>query len=643
MTNVILPGYGTAKFVRTHRIECMTESTIEKTQMNTANQHTFHIPVMGLGFTIDTPLKVARFGISSALSLADDHLVEQMRECHARAFDRPFSPISPKSEDYRAKRITAYLNLLYDIVDQQVCQLRSNRFEAGSDLTRYFELLPEGSPLRSEYLTMCASSGEARDRLAMGLRAAVRAGAIDVNIMTKVDKTNYAPDGTPLPPAYSDASAALRGFARSRLRSAVILSAGLNPRLYSYFENFDDFFPDEDGRLAKRIILKVSDYRSALIQGKLLAKKGLWVSEFRIESGLNCGGHAFVSDGVLLGPIMEAFKTQRDALYGELKRLCEAALAGKSRPGFKTDPQQRITVQGGIGTAGEDRFLLDYYQLDGTGWGSPFLLVPEATNVDEDTLQQLANAQPSDFYLSNASPLGVPFHNFRPSSSEEQRKFRIAKNRPGSPCHKKFLSFNTEFTDRPICTASRQYQNLKLNEARINSTDEQAYQEAAAAIVEKDCLCEGLAAPAVLVNDMPPKHNLRAVTICPGPNLAYFSKIVSLKEMVGHIYGKINLLNNRFRSNLFVNELRLYITYLKKEIEKHQHDFTEKRDAYFRTFRDNLLLGIEYYRSIMPSMQPYAETNIDDMKAAIADAERILLQLPVFYVKSQSCSCKPVR
>ncbi|MGV3760851.1 MAG: hypothetical protein ACO1NT_00075, partial [Parapedobacter sp.] len=269
--------------------------------MNNTNQHTFHIPVMGLGFTIDTPLKVARFGISSALSLADDHLVEQMREFYAAQFGQPFTPISQKAEDCRAKRITAYLNLLQDIIDAQMEQLCTNAFEANSELDRYFELLPERSPAKRDYLAMCASNGDQREKLAVKLRAVITAGAIDVNIMTKVDKTNYAPDGTSLPPEYSDALAALRGFARSKLRSSVILSAGLNPRLYSYFEQFDDFFPGSDGALAKRIILKVSDYRSALIQGKLLAKKGLWVSEFRIESGLNCGGHAFVSDGMLLG------------------------------------------------------------------------------------------------------------------------------------------------------------------------------------------------------------------------------------------------------------------------------------------------------------------------------------------------------
>src|SRR5690606_22284272 len=117
---------------------------------------------------------------------------------------------------------------------------------------------------------------------------------------------------------------------------------------------------------------------------------------------------------MLLGPIMETFKTQREALYTELEKLCADALAAKQRPGFIAPPRQRITVQGGIGTADEDRFLRDYYQLDGTGWGSPFLLVPEATNVDDDTLGKLAHAQPDDFYLSDASPLGVPFNNFRP-------------------------------------------------------------------------------------------------------------------------------------------------------------------------------------------------------------------------------------
>jgi hypothetical protein len=49
-------------------------------------------------------------------------------------------------------------------------------------------------------------------------------------------------------------------------------------------------FSDSEDKLNKKIILKVSDFRSAMIQGTF-GKKKVWVSEYRIESGLNCGGH----------------------------------------------------------------------------------------------------------------------------------------------------------------------------------------------------------------------------------------------------------------------------------------------------------------------------------------------------------------
>ena len=51
--------------------------------------------------------------------------------------------------------------------------------------------------------------------------------------MTKVDKDNYK-NGEKLPVEFNDAHAALRGFATSNLHSSVILSAGLNARLFSY-------------------------------------------------------------------------------------------------------------------------------------------------------------------------------------------------------------------------------------------------------------------------------------------------------------------------------------------------------------------------------------------------------------------------
>ena len=55
--------------------------------------HTFHIPVMGLSYTIDTPLKVARFGISSVISIVQDDLLEQMREYYCKKYHYEFTPI----------------------------------------------------------------------------------------------------------------------------------------------------------------------------------------------------------------------------------------------------------------------------------------------------------------------------------------------------------------------------------------------------------------------------------------------------------------------------------------------------------------------------------------------------------------------
>ena len=37
--------------------------------------HNIHIPVMGTGFSIDTPIRVAQFGISSVISIMDDILI----------------------------------------------------------------------------------------------------------------------------------------------------------------------------------------------------------------------------------------------------------------------------------------------------------------------------------------------------------------------------------------------------------------------------------------------------------------------------------------------------------------------------------------------------------------------------------------
>jgi len=570
--------------------------------MNNMSGHTFHIPVMGIGFTIDTPIKVARFGISSVVSIVQDQLVEQMREFYSRKVGEVYISIPKDDLDHRAKRITSYLNLLQRIVQEQLQRMLREPFEEGNDIVTYFTLLPADSPLKKIYLEMMQMSGDAREFLQNQLRKRVVAGDIDVNIMTKLDNLNFTKDNEPLPVEYADAMSALRGFAMSDLASSVIFSAGMNPRLFAYLEQFPDFFPNKNGDIKKKIVLKVSDYRSALIQGKFLAKKGIWVSEFRIESGLNCGGHAFPTEGRLLGPILEEFKANKQALISELLTLCNAALNAKNYPMLKSDPELRVTVQGGIGTAAEDKFLREYYGLDGTGWGSPFLLVPEATNVDDETLHQLVDAQKEDYYLSHSSPLGVPFNNFRKSSSETQRKLRIEKNRAGSPCYLNHLAFNTEFDGKPVCLGSRKYQHQKLKELSALNLPEEQFKIESDKITEKDCLCEGLSSSVLIRNQIPDPHNLKAVAICPGPNLAYFSSVFSLDEMIGHIYGRVSILNLLNRKHMFLNELKMYVDYLKEEIQKNVHSLSGRQLKYFSSFKTNLLSGIGYYKELIPKI-----------------------------------------
>ena len=113
--------------------------------------HTFHIPVLGLGYSIDTPLKVARYGISSVMSIVDDELIERMRGYHARLNGEKYTPINKNDPDARARRITAYLNLVKLLAERQFEELRALPFEAGNDLSRYFELLPEHSRLKQGY------------------------------------------------------------------------------------------------------------------------------------------------------------------------------------------------------------------------------------------------------------------------------------------------------------------------------------------------------------------------------------------------------------------------------------------------------------------------------------------------------------
>ncbi|WP_322550043.1 hypothetical protein [Flavobacterium psychraquaticum] len=570
------------------------------------NTHTFHIPVMGLAFTIDSPIRVAQYGIDSVISIMDDDLIEKMTAFYAQKFKQPYEEISQKVEDFRAKRITNYLNLIDTVVTQKFESFKAELIETRSKLDDFMTTLPSSSQLKERLEELIASGKDNFHELQTTLNHYFHPGSIDVNIMTKLDKDNFK-DHEQLPVIYNDAHSALRGFMNSTTNSSVVFSAGMNPRLFSYMESFDAFYPNENGQFQKKIILKVSDFRSAMIQGNFLAKKGLWVSEYRIESGLNCGGHAFATDGFLLGPILEEFKNKKQDLIQSAYGLLTSALTAKNKILPNTPPDLKLSVQGGVGTAEEHQFLLDHYNMDAVGWGSPFLLVPEATSVDVQTRKLLAGAKSEDLYLSNISPLGVPFNTIKGTTNDFYKNQRIASGKAGSSCPKKFLALSKEYDPEGSCSASKKYQDKKIEalEETRNTISEQAYTKAYTSITEKSCLCVGLANPSLLEFGIPVKGQNQGVVVCPGPNMAYFSKEVSLKEMMHHIYGTKNIENHENRPNMFVKELELYVTYLTNQIND-TLEITAQQIKKWETFKTNLTNGISYYKSLFTDATTFA-------------------------------------
>jgi hypothetical protein len=425
-----------------------------------------------------------------------------------------------------------------------------------------------------------------------------------------------------LPPEFNDGMAALRGYARSTLHSAIVFSAGMNQRLYSYIEKFPDFQADAAGYLRKRVVLKVSDFRSAAIQGKYLAKRGLWVSEFRVESGLNCGGHTFATPGYLLGPILEEFKQKRAELAESLHAVYNEARAGRGLAPLAEPHPVRVTVQGGIGTVSEQDLLLKYYSVDGTGWGTPFLLAPDVTRVDDEVLDLLINSADGDVFLSDSSPLGVPFWSLRNSPSENARRERIRAGRPGTACPKGYLRMDSTFTERPLCPSSSDYQRRSLEAIDREPLDPAAKEFRRQAVLSKACICHELGGGVLkrlgIDDSVPP-------AVCAGPNIAYFRRLTNLDELVGHIYGRLSILCQRERPHMFIQELKLYVDHLCDQIEKRSAGLLSRTPKQIEEFASNLMDGIRYYRVLSRQIvEEHRERFLSDLASMQRRLERLM-------------------
>jgi hypothetical protein len=205
-------------------------------------------------------------------------------------------------------------------------------------------------------------------------------------------------------------------------------------------------------------------------------------------------------------------------------------------------------------------------------------------------MELLAKAKPEDLYLSGISPLGVPFNTVKGSGSLVWTDAQEQTENPGSSCPKKFLATNTEFTEQPICTASTEYQVQKIAQIKASDRPEAEKSGAIEKVLEKNCLCHHLALSALMATGQL-AVNYGRQAICPGPNIAWFTRKYKLDEMIDHIYGRITSLVPKHRPHMFAKELEMNVDYIEKRLANAREtlqDELKKMTAAWETLKSGM-------------------------------------------------------
>ena len=103
-------------------------------------------------------------------------------------------------------------------------------------------------------------------------------------------------------------------------------------------------------------------------------------------------------------------------------------------------------------------------------------------------------------------------------------------------------------------------------------------------------------------------------SICPGPNLAWFNRIYTLKEMVDHIYGMGHSLVSSERPHMFAREVEIYVDYFEKQVKICDCSLREVNTL--KEFKKNLEKGMDLCLSIAQK-QPFEGENLASIPSCV--------------------------
>lgn len=142
-------------------------------------------------------------------------------------------------------------------------------------------------------------------------------------------------------------------------------------------------------------------------------------------------------------------------------------------------------------------------------------------------------------------------------------------------------------------------------------------------VIVKTCICHHLGNGALIALGIAEEQNAPQ-SICPGPNIEWFNRLYTLKEMVDHIYGRRPSLVSSKRPHMFAKEIVLYVDYFEKLIAN--SSYTSKEIKTLLDYKKNLEEGLDYCLEIAQKT-PYPGENLASLSSCVEQQRRHLASL----------------